>query len=29
MYTDNIKSRNGVDCEDSALIIIIIYLILG
>jgi hypothetical protein len=29
MYTDNIKLKNGVDCDEHVLTIIILYLIIG
>lgn len=29
MYEENIKIKNGVDCEENVLIIVILYLIMG
>ena len=29
MYYDNIKAKNGVDCDEDVLIIVILYLLMG
>ena len=29
MYKENIKMRNGEDCEENVLIIVILYILMG